>query len=153
MDQLTEAESRSVPMLIGPLTRMAERVAGLEGRVMADVDSVKESIAVIRKAQHDTANHIQGILLAEQRCANGLEALGKEFSMQKDTANNQSSQLTAQIVALSVDLKTIMTDRAKVEGGWWIFLKVCLAIGFIMSGTGAAIGIIISVAKNYGFFH
>lgn len=153
MEQLSSDELKAIPVLVGPLSRMGERVAGLEGRLTTAVGGMQESIAVIRKAQHDTANHIQGILLAEQRCAAGLEFLSKELLAHKESVASQAALLTTQIAVMGGDIKTILTDRARVEGGWWAFLKICLVIGFVTSGMGAAIGIIISFANNPKFLH
>lgn len=141
MDQLSEDQRHMLPSaLLGPLTRMGEKVAAIEGRFGAEITALKEDTAQIRRMLHDMANAQQVSIGAEARCALQLVSISEKLSahadqvtlnvtMQKETM----AELRVQLSTLSAKVESLINNWHWVEGGWWTLLKV----GAVIVGVSA----------------
>lgn len=120
------------------LTRIGERVAQLDGRVTSDIAALKQDTQSIRAAMHDQNNTMQRFVAAEMQCAAGLATLTERVT-----------QLAAQITPLAASVADLGAARHRVEGGWIAFAKMIGAIGFIGSGIGAAVTVMVYLLKNF----
>jgi hypothetical protein len=109
------------------LTRLAERLAGLEARTATETATLKEDTRAIRAMFHEMANRMQVFVGAEERTGAALRMLDARFA---DHSN--------EIARLVATVERLVTAKTKAEGAWWIIGKIALVLGFVGSGIAAA---------------
>jgi hypothetical protein len=125
--ELTGMEIAGAAAAQNQLTRIAERVAGLEARTATETATLKEDTKAIRGMFHDLNNKLQVFIGSEERSAAALRALDARFA-----------DHSAEIARLVAIVERLVMAKTKAEGAWWLIGKMTLVLGFVGSGIAAA---------------
>jgi hypothetical protein len=138
IDQLSPEDAHVIPSaMLAPLTRMGERLAGLEARATVEIAALKQDTQVIRSSMHDTNNNMQLFVAAERQCASSLATL----SVQMQTHTEALTSLAKQVTDLHI-------ARSQAQGAWWATGKIALILATCLSGIAAAITFVLSLAPH-----
>lgn len=138
MDQLTPEESHLIPaFLVGPMTRMGERVAASEARFTAEISALKEDTRTIRHAVHSINNalHVAGI--AERQSAIEIAKLSEKVGSSAELLTSKMAATAEQLDSLATKVDVLTVAKNHVEGGWWAMVKGAAILTGIASAAGA----------------